>query len=159
MRFASLSRAAIVLTLVACGGSEDAEDVTGAGTGTGSAAITATIDGVAWKSTSTAGGYAGTSLSFSGTDGTTVLAITVSPIAQRGTFSLSPDNSIGARGTLSMGAAGLWSSYQAGGSGTVTITTLTASRAAGTFAFDAMPSPLTPGEMRRVTNGRFDVAF
>ena len=47
-----------------------------------------------------------------------------------------------------------------GGSGTITITTLTATRVAGTFSFTAVPNAGTGATGNRVvTNGEFDVEF
>ena len=53
-----------------------------------------------------------------------------------------------------------WSAYGTKGNGTVTLTSLTADGAKGTFSFTAKAlSPSNPLQDYRVTNGSFDVRF
>lgn len=53
-----------------------------------------------------------------------------------------------------------WSANAVGqGGGTVNLTTLTATRAVGTFTFTAVASQGTTPATRQVTNGKFDVRF
>jgi hypothetical protein len=57
--------------------------------------------------------------------------------------------------------SGLWMTGYRGAKGTVTLTTLTSSRAVGTFQFDAgtlLPVAGSP-DIRTVRNGSFDVTF
>lgn len=58
---------------------------------------------------------------------------------------------------LAQGGAG-WLAAQTLGSGTVTITTLTASRAVGTFTLQATAAGTNP-QTRQITQGTFDVTF
>lgn len=58
------------------------------------------------------------------------------------------------------GTAALWTANAIGGSGSVTITTLTAAGASGTFAFNAIGGTLTgPTTTKVVTQGVFNVTF
>jgi hypothetical protein len=52
-----------------------------------------------------------------------------------------------------------WTTNTTGGAGTVVVTTLTASRVAGTFTFDAPPSPGQGTTTAHVTSGTFDVTY
>lgn len=53
-----------------------------------------------------------------------------------------------------------WVSSLVGGSGTVVLTTLSSTRAVGTFSFTAIPSPSTGATGNKsVTSGAFDVSF
>jgi len=52
-----------------------------------------------------------------------------------------------------------WVAGIQGGSGTMTITTRTANRVAGTFSFTMVPSGGGTGSPRQVTNGQFNVTF
>jgi hypothetical protein len=79
-----------------------------------------------------------------------------------GTFSFSgssnppnPNN-----GAVSIGGSQFWEvgSTDAGSSGTVTITTLTATRVAGTFSFTMVAGPGGSGT-KTVSNGKFDITF
>jgi hypothetical protein len=56
-------------------------------------------------------------------------------------------------------SAGGWGTGFAGGSGTITVTVLTATRIAGTFSFDAMPGSGAATGTLQVRNGVFDVSF
>ena len=67
-------------------------------------------------------------------------------------------------GSTSMGQYSVgtqtWVSSLVGGSGTVVLTTLTTTRAVGTFTFTAIPSPSTGATGNKVvTTGAFDVTF
>ena len=46
-----------------------------------------------------------------------------------------------------------------GGSGSVTITSLTSTAVAGTFRFTLIPSPVTSGGNREITEGQFNIRF
>ena len=155
-----LLRAVALLTLASCGGGGG--DSTGpGGSSSGTAAITATIDGAAWSSSrASAAVYQGQILTFNGTDGTTTVSLVVSPVTGPGTFTLSTLNNVASNGLVVRGSQG-WTSYAPGGTGTLTVTTLTTTRATGTFEFVAMPGAGTAASVgaRRVTAGRFDVTF
>ena len=53
-----------------------------------------------------------------------------------------------------------WAAFSSTGSGSVTITSLTASRAVGTFSFTMLPNAQSGASgTKTVTNGAFDVTF
>ncbi len=155
----------------ACGGGGDGGP---AGPGGGSAAFTARIDGQAWASdasllTATVGSVPG-SLVLTGTrlvstTNYTTIGLILSFIGAPGTYPLgvNPGTSAGGQGTLTI-TAGPTPAFRetdySGNAGTVTITSLTSTRMAGTFNFTAIP---IPGSMlvgaKVVTNGTFDVAL
>lgn len=67
--------------------------------------------------------------------------------------------SIGFNGNLSQGT-GVWSASAGIGSGTLTITTRTASRVAGTFSFTMQPGQgSSSNQPVTITNGQFDITF
>jgi uncharacterized protein DUF6252 len=57
------------------------------------------------------------------------------------------------------GSGAAWTTNTSGGTGSVIITALTASRVAGTFTFDAPPSPGQGTTTAHVTGGSFDVTY
>ena len=66
----------------------------------------------------------------------------------------------GRYGRVALGIASLWQTGNGGGTGTLTVTTLTSRRVVGTFAFDAGPLlPIVSTELSRVTDGAFDITF
>lgn len=68
-------------------------------------------------------------------------------------------NSVGFNASLTSGTQ-QWVASVIGGSGTLTITTRTANRVAGTFSFTMVPVPGTSTTgTRNITNGQFDVTF
>lgn len=68
-------------------------------------------------------------------------------------------SSVGFNASLTSGTQ-QWVASVIGGSGTLTITTRTANRVAGTFSFTMVPVPGTSTTgTRNVTNGQFDVTF
>ena len=56
-------------------------------------------------------------------------------------------------------STGAWGTAFSGGSGTITVTTLTANRIAGTFSFDAPAGSGQATGTLQVRNGQFDVTF
>lgn len=67
--------------------------------------------------------------------------------------------SIGFNASLTQGNA-MWVASSQSGSGTLTITTRTANRAAGTFSFTMVPSPGSSATgTKQITNGQFDVTW
>lgn len=163
MRRALSLLASATLLLSACKGSDK---VTGPGTTsntglTGDGNVTMTIDGTAWRS-SKSGDHAQLSSNVLGIStvgsagGTHVLILTVSGVTGPGTFSLNygtPGNAI-----ISDPTSG-WGTGFPGGTGTVTVTALSATHVAGTFSFDAKPGSGPATNTVQVRNGVFDIAF
>jgi hypothetical protein len=124
--------------------------------------FTATIDGVAWNaefepiaSNPQAGLYVISGVRTTGTVYTMV--ITLHNITGTGTYPLGVNLQVfGGHVVLSDATSG-WSTTLDGAAGEIVITTLTATRIAGTFEFVA--DPLATGSARTVTDGQFDVAI
>ena len=141
--------------LAACGGDG------GSGPDGGDADFSATIDGADWtaasQSTAVATGQNGTFTIVGGSAGSTPRAITMTlyNIGAAGTYPFGVGPTVaGGIGSVSTGSSS-YSTPLNGAAGTVTITTLTASRIAGTFAFTAGTDPV----LRNVTGGHFDLPF
>jgi hypothetical protein len=124
--------------------------------------MTATIDGVAWRAvclgvnTATAG-----VISFAGgeavtqTTGTVIAFGATRGIGTTNVGILSPTNAL-----LTVGGGALWGAALNNGSGTLTISTLTANNAQGTFSFTLTPQSGNPSTANKVvTNGTFNVTF
>jgi hypothetical protein len=156
----------------ACGGG----DGTGPGGGGGSAAFTAKIDGQDWASDAAGlrvqGGVSQipgyiiiTGTKVASTTSYTSLVLTLAYISGPGDYPLgvNPISTAGGIGQVVQGAGTVFESRAtpfSGAAGTVTVTTLTSTRIAGTFNYVATPtlgSGLTSN--RTVTNGSFDVAL
>jgi hypothetical protein len=158
MRRSSVLSAFVLLSALACGGSSPT--ATGSGTST-SGPMSATIGGVDWASPTPRGSYKNGIVAIAGLDlaltNTVTLAVAVATAP--GTYSLSYGNTNFASGSVARPSGAGWTTGVPGGVGTVTFTVLTATRAAGTFAFDAVPSGTTATGTIHVTNGKFDVTF
>ena len=156
------SSAVMIASLVfaiACGGSDN-KGVTNPNPNKSAGTLSARIDGAAWTATAVSVGVntggliiAGASASGQG------LAIGVSRTQGTGTQTFG--SNVSALGTLTIGT-GSWSAtglQGIGGTGSVTLTTLTSNRAAGTFTFTAKPLAGGASGDRVVTQGAFDVTF
>jgi hypothetical protein len=146
---------AIVLALAACGGDGDSGSPTGADDG---GSFRATIDGQAWSAAQTGAIRGEHVLSLAGATFPTQITISLVGVTAPGTYQLSGDSTSQAKASVLIGDRA-WITAAAGGSGTVTITTLTPSRAAGTFSFDAVPFVPPATGTKRVTAGQFDISF
>jgi len=138
--------------LLACGGDSPA----GPGNVLGNGPVTALVDGVAWTAVAAVatngGGFIAVGASAAGGEG---LGFAVQGTTT-GTYNIggtSPTNANYSIGGSSWVAGGMT------GSGSIVITTLTSTRVAGTFAFEAVS--LTGGlpATKSVTQGMFDVTF
>jgi hypothetical protein len=165
---------AAALVIVGCGGSgpstptpsPSGSGTGGGGTGGGSSSrtITALIDGVrvslsAVGARSGGTGSAPASLLVSGSDfgsgGGTSLALGTPQ--STGTFSIGPGSLVTANMSVIGAGSGGWLAFATQGSGTVTVSALTATGASGTFNFVMVST--TGGPSKTVTNGAFDVTF
>jgi hypothetical protein len=164
-RFAAgLALAALVLA--ACGGDSNDDDGGGGGGGggNGSGPFTAVVDGETWAADditiaaqtvpSVPGGFVITgSRTRSATDVASI-GLSLYNVTGPGTYPLGVLPSVfGGIGTYGE-ATGAWVTPYTGASGTVTLSTLTATRIAGTFAFTASNNA---GGSRAITEGRFDL--
>lgn len=153
----SVCLATILLITAACGG----DSPTDSG-GPNTAPLKATIDGQPWVASfaSAAAGangvftVSGSSLSTS----VTALSLILYYIGAPGTYPLGVGGSVrGGQGILS-GSGSSWATALTGASGSVTITTVSATRIAGKFEFSAPPQAgAGTTTTRTVTQGEFDL--
>ncbi len=123
--------------------------------------MAASIAGTAWSGTlAVQASRAGNVFSLSGTNGTFQIQITIPNVTAAGTFNIGVGN-LGIAQVIQVTAGTpAWTSALVGGTGTVTISSLTAEGASGTFAFTGIASPGTSATgTRAVTNGMFTVTF
>jgi hypothetical protein len=155
--------------LAACGGGGGG----GGGTGPGGAAFSANINGQPWTADANTftvignGGVPG-ALTISGVEVVAPtdyksISISVSFIGATGVYPMGINIGTTAGATASMvvvsgNSTTTYLTPLSGAAGTLTITTLTASRMAGTFSFSADLSP-GPGAPVSVTNGSFDISI
>lgn len=174
MLFRRFATASICLSLVAaCGGGGDSTTAPNTGnqnpggtTGTGSARMTATIDGKAWTSATTialqSDAVANRYL-LSGFENatTTSIVLSIGDLPGPGTYPLGTDGVTvaGGFGGVTMLNGQTWNSPFSGAAGTITITALTTAHIAGTFSFTATLTSNGATGTRTVTNGVFDIPF
>jgi hypothetical protein len=162
MRLHRLLPLALAIAAYGCGGSDNsATDPNANGaTGVTNGNFTATINGTNWsaigKVAVTRGGsvisIAAGSLSY-------VLGLGIGAASLPGVYPLSYQNPTGSIAIVTNVSGASWSTATSGGTGTVTITALTATHVAGTFVFDAPAASGTGNGTLHVTNGKFDVTF
>ncbi|MEM9997022.1 MAG: DUF6252 family protein [Bacteroidota bacterium] len=145
--------ACFALILTACD-SDDDDDLPGGPIG-GNAGVTATVDGADWTSATLAAAgrdETDTSFGFGGfsADGSSI-TISVQSLST-GTYSTTDEVFVG---VYSSSSTAIPFSTVLGGSGTITVTSITAERVRGTFSFTASNGSGTVS----VTNGEFDVTF
>jgi hypothetical protein len=146
-----------LLVAAACGGS-GSPSITGTNNNS-SGPMSAIIDGQAWATPAPQAGYKNNIVSVAGIDlGLTASVSFASAVSGPGTYSLSYGNQLAGSGGVSKVGKG-WTSGLPGGTGTLTLTTLTANHVAGTFAFDAVAASGGATGTVHVTNGKFDVTF
>lgn len=163
--------------VLGCGGGPTNPNGGGGGGGGGGGSgthLTANLDGIAWAASTAAGGTTGVLVSpndgrylLGGTDvinggPSTTLGLIFGPIDTLGTYPLGVDGVTiaGGMGTVTEGTgAKTWSTPLDGVSGTITITSITTTRIAGSFSYTA--AGLTGGATgnRVVTSGDFDLPF
>lgn len=147
----------------ACGGSDKATGTnsTSNATTAGDGAISMTINGTAWRSLKGADrvSKSGTVYAIVGLNLPYTISLGVAGLTAPGTVNL--NLATGGQGSLAIvaNATGGWGTAFNGGTGTITVTTLTATRIAGTFSFDAVPGSGNAAGTLQVRNGKFDVTF
>ncbi len=162
MRIRATVAVLAVLTGTACGGGSGPTQPGGGGTGP----ITATVDGVAW-----AGGTNTSSVTTSaqlpgqytivGTQSTAttarIITLALTNIPGVGTYPLGTGSGVSGGTGIYAEPTGGWGTELSGAAGTVTISTLTATRIVGTFAFTASVVNSGATGTRTITNGKFDL--
>jgi hypothetical protein len=151
---------AVAIAMVACGGDGGSTGPNGGG-GNGQFRFSAKIDGANWASTagveavgvpvSVPGIFA---LTGSQPGGQTII-ITLYNIPGPGTYPLGTGVSVPGGNALISTTAGGWRTAQSGADGTITITTLTATRMEGTFNFTAVAFTGGATGTKTVTDGSF----
>ena len=154
-RAGALAPAIGLALLAACGGDGNS------GPDGGDADFTATIDGVQWTGSSqstTAVGAQNGSFAIVGGSATSsgqYVTLTLYNIAGPGTYAMGVGPTVpGGIGTVGS-TSGSYVTPLSGSAGSVTISSLTSNRIAGTFEFVAGADPVT----RAVTDGSFDLPF
>jgi hypothetical protein len=125
------------------------------------APLRATIDGVPWSAlelgTGANGGASGTFTVVGADDRGRVLTLSVFNIGVPGTYPLGVGASVfGGTASLAEGSSAWWTPLS-GSAGEIVITTVSATRLAGTFSFVAVPLLGAAAGNRSVTHGAFDV--
>jgi len=148
----------VLLCMVACGGSSSTSPNNN-GSNNSAGPLSATINGKAWSSQFPTASYHGSILAVAGLDNGLTASVTLAlTVAAPGTFSVSSGNNVFGNGGYSTPVGG-WATALPGGTGTVTVTTLTSNHVAGTFAFDAVPATTGATGTVHITNGKFDITF
>jgi len=166
--------ATLIVLLAACGGGGDTTSPSGGnqnpGGSTGTSQMTATINGQAFAASAiggvvaaqidaTSGGYLVAGLEITGAG--RAITFTLNGISGPGTYPLGVDgvSVAGGFGSVTVNSSNLWNTGLTGGSGTITITSLTTKHIAGSFTFTASAASGTATGTQSVTNGSFDAAF
>lgn len=150
-----------LIALAACGGSDGGPTGTnGNNVGAADGSMTATINGAAWRSTKSAdkGSHNGNIYAVVGLNGTYTISLGIAGLTAPGTVNLSLASGNGSNAII-VNTTGGWGTAFSGGTGTITVTTLTANRIAGTFSFDAPAGSGKATGTLQVRNGKFDVTF
>jgi hypothetical protein len=159
MRHTSITVLSAALLIAACGGGSKSGPTSPTTTTTGTGrSMSASIDGTQW-STTIVGANPGAGfiiIAGSNVGGQTTVGLTIAT-GGTGTQTIGP-------GTLAAGSvligSQMWQANSFGGGGTITLTTVTSNRVAGTFTFTAkaLVNSVTPAT-RVVTSGQFDVTY
>jgi hypothetical protein len=150
----------LLLLAIGCGGGDDDDPVDVNPNDSGS--MTARVDGAGFTAFGVAASYNNGVLGVTGSQISPQQAITFSvPATATGTVTVSPTVGF-ALYTLGAGNA-IWGAgltFSSTASGSVTITTLTSSRAVGTFSFVMQPQQGSAATgTKTITQGAFDVRF
>ena len=160
-RVASVALIALMAITSACGGGGDGGPTGTNGTGAGDGAISATINGTAWRSlkASDKASRSGTIYAVVGLNLPYTLSLGIAGLTGPGTVNLNVSAGGNGSSAIIANSVGGWGTAFNGGSGTITVTTLTANRIVGTFSFDAPAGSGAATGTLQVRNGKFDVTF
>jgi hypothetical protein len=144
----------------ACGGSDKSTGPGNTGATAGDGAISATINGTAWRSMKAAdrASKSGSIYAIVSFNPPYTMSLGIAGLTAPGTVNLNIATGQGSQAIISNSTGG-WGTAFNGGSGTITVTTLTANRIAGTFSFDAVAGSGNATGTLQVRNGKFDVTF
>jgi len=162
-RLAFVNSLAVLAFTVACGGSDSTGPTQTTNLVT-NGSFRANINGTAWSAAGRVSVIAsGGLLTIAGVSGTYALSFGIGPFSGPGTFSFvyAPlANPPTASQAIVILGSQAWGTSIQGGTGSMVISTYTASRVAGTFSFDA-PSSASGGAggTLHVTSGSFDVTY
>ena len=163
-RLSAILASTALIAFSACGGDDGGPTGTNGnntGTVTGDGNITATINGVAWRSLKS-GDHVSKSGQFYGVVGVNtnyVLTLGIGNVSGPTTVQLNLAAGGNGSSAIVSNTVGGWGTAFTGGTGTITVTTLTANRIVGTFSFDAVPGSGTVSGTLQVRNGKFDITF
>lgn len=148
----------LLLAVLACAGSSTGP-ASNSGNSSCSTPLSATVNGAPWCSPSPQVIASKSIVSLAGFDAglTSTIAIAFAA-AGPGTYPLTFGNNIGGSATFAKAGQG-WSTGLAGGTGSITITTLAANHVVGTFVFDAVPTNGGAQGTIHVTNGQINITF
>ena len=164
----ALKTLALIATLAAsgCGGGDDDDgNPTGPPGGASNGSLTAQVNGTGWSATGAITvsrqqpNYIG--LAGSGSAGNTIygFAVGISNATGPGTHNLNVfSGGDGSSLVIANSSGAGWTTSLQGGSGTLTITSLTANRIVGTFSGTLVPAGHTAANLV-ITSGTFDVTF
>jgi Family of unknown function (DUF6252) len=144
----TLTLVIVPLLVFGCTSGGDVLDVEGTGT------LKATVDGQPWTASSIQATFLGNVLTIVGDNGSITIALAATTNGT-GSYDLSAGS---ANGTVTEGGS-QWFAVGLGGSGTMTITSLSSNHAAGTFVMTGGPIAGTAVGTRSVTGGTFDVKY
>ena len=160
-RIAFVKSLAVLAFAAACGGGSDSTGPTQTTNLVTNGSFSAVVNGAAWSAVGrVAVNQSSGLLVIAAASGTYVFSFGIGPFSGPGAFSLvyaplaNPPTA--SQAIVSLGSQS-WATSAQGGTGSITITTFSAGRVAGTFSFDA-PSAGGGGSLH-VTNGSFDVTF
>jgi hypothetical protein len=123
--------------------------------------VSGTIAGASWNAASASGTYAAAQrvATVQASNNARGLSISLNEVTGPGTFALGGASVMGASATTNT-SSNSWHSSAGGSSGSVTITSLTATRMRGTFTATLGPTPgTTTTETLAITNGAFDIGL
>jgi len=124
-----------------------------------SGSLTAVVDGEGWMAAFVAAGSSGDTIySVVGVDSTSASIGFLIPGNVRGSYTIGTGSAAFAFYLTNAGQEN-WNADSSQGSGTIVVTTLTATRIAGTFTFQAVTVTQSTPTTVTVTNGVFDILF
>ncbi len=154
----TLTTALLLLATAGCGSSADVTGPTNVTLQHGSMSVK--IDGQQWTATTgLSAGFSNGILAAAGVDGSATSFAFGVAASGPGTYTIGPSSTLNA--ILTQGASSqAWSAVLTTGSGTLTINSLSATGASGTFSFTVAPNAQSGASGNRtLTEGRFDLTF
>ncbi len=150
---------ALLAAAVGCSSSGTTTSTGSQSTGLINGTFVATINGAAWTATGrvVVEPFEANTLIISSTSPTYSISLTIVNPVNGGSYSLAPQTTTLASSAILSNGTYTWTTSLPTATGTVTLTTLTSSRVAGTFSFNPLGATGTPVAI--VTAGSFDVTY